>query len=245
MKRDEFDLHAKVEDAHWWFRARRRVMHALLRQFAPAARNHLLEIGCGTGGNLRYFEPHFARVSGVDLDDAAAQHSRQRVQGAILHGDFRTVLEGRWDEFDVVLVADVLEHVDDDVGFLRDIVTRMQPGAVLLVTVPANMWLWSAHDVALGHRRRYSKRSLRALWQGLPVAELYVSPFNSLLLPLIASVRLLQSEGAQGGTDLREHGTLQNSILYSVFAAESRLIGRAVFPVGASLVAVLRKQAAP
>jgi SAM-dependent methyltransferase len=155
-------------------------------------------------------------------------------------GDFRTALDGRWGTFDAVLLADVLEHVDDDRGFLSDLVARLRPGAVLLITVPANPWLYGPHDVALGHRRRYALDDLRRLWAGLAVEERFTSSFNTVLLPAIAASRLIQKSGT-GRSDLEETGGLTNALLYSLFNLESHVVARLPFPAGVSLAAVLRR----
>lgn len=240
MQDRELTLHASIEDRHWWFRARRHVMSSILESYGPAKWDHLLEIGCGTGGNLRYFAAHFGSVTGVDLAEVAIAHARERVPGQVFCGDFRTTLNGRWDTYDAVLLADVLEHVDDDRGFLEDVVTRLRPGAVLLITVPANQWLFGPHDVALGHRRRYSRETLGRLWRGLAVEERFVSPFNTLLLPAIAAARLTH-RSAEGQSDLQDTSSFTNRLLYSVFNLERHLIGHIPLPWGVSLAAVLRK----
>lgn len=240
MEDRELTLHASIEDRHWWFRARRNVMHSILKRYGPETWGHLLEIGCGTGGNLRFFARHFGSVSGVDLAEVAIEHARHRVPGPVFCGDFRTALDGKWGSYDAVLLADVIEHVDDDRGFLADLVTRLRPGAVLLITVPANPWLYGPHDVALGHRRRYSLGSLKRLWDGLAVEERFTSPFNTVLLPAIAAARLVQKKGS-GHSNLEETGTLTNTFLYSLFNLESHLIDRLPFPWGVSLAAVLRR----
>lgn len=243
MQPAEYAAHAKLEDDHWWFRARRNIIMAALDRFAPTQREHLLEIGCGTGGNLRFFKSCFGRVTGIDAAPEAIHFARERVDGTVLLGDYREQLAGRWNEFDTILLADVLEHVEDDRGFLRGIAETMRPGATLLITVPAHRWLWSEHDVALGHFRRYRSRELRDLWSELPLHEVYFSSFNSWLLPLVIAARWLRPGGSGGEThtDLQQHGWIANHVLYRIFNSERWLIRHAGLPVGCSFLAVLRK----
>jgi SAM-dependent methyltransferase len=244
MKPTEYAAHSALEDTHWWFRARRNIIAAALDRWAPDARAHLLEIGCGTGGNLRYFRRRFGAVTGVDAAPEAIRFARERVDGTVLLGDYREQLGGRWNEFDVILLADVLEHIEDDASFLRGIVESMRPGATLVITVPAHRWLWSAHDAALGHQRRYRLAELRTLWSGrLPVRELYFSPFNTWLLPLVALLRWLRPNvGGTTHSDLQHHGALMNGLLYRVFNSERWFIRNARLPAGCSFLAVLRRE---
>jgi SAM-dependent methyltransferase len=92
--------------------------------------------------------------------------------------------------YDLVALLDVLEHVTDDRGSLAAIFERLKPGGALLLTVPINPWLWSAHDVAHHHHRRYRKAEIRKLALDTGYQIELLSPFNSLLFPPIAAVRL-------------------------------------------------------
>ncbi len=247
MDPNEFTIHAAIEDQHWWFRARRNIIGAAMDKYAPQQRAHLLEIGCGTGGNLRFFAPRFGAVTGVDAAPAAVALAKQRVPGEVFCGDFRELLRGRWHDYDVVLLADVLEHVERDHDFLRDLIAQLKPGATLIITVPAHPWLWSPHDAALGHHRRYTLATLRALWATLPVRTHFISHFNTLLLPLIALARYttLRHTTLQHTTtlhsDLQQHSLLVNHLLYAVFNAETFWLRHARLPWGCSALAVLQK----
>lgn len=246
MNSELFDRLAAIEDTHWWFKARRRILLDVLRRYVPANQGKTLaEIGCGTGGNLRFFRS-FYRVLGSDVSGEAVSYARGRVGPDILLGDFREVLAGRWPEIDAVLLADVLEHVEDDADFLRDLVQRLKPGAVLLITVPAHQFLWNEHDVALGHKRRYSPAGIGMLASGLPVTKLFSTQFNTVLFPLIALYRLIKGRGtATAGNDdtfLPPSGI--NRILYALFSLERLLIRLTPLPFGVSGLLVLRKNEA-
>ncbi len=243
MQSSEFAAHAALEDEHWWFRARRNIIAAALNRFAPAARHHLLEIGCGTGGNLRYFRRRFVHVTGIDASADAVGYAQSRVEGKVFLGDYREQLPRPWTEFDVILLADVLEHVEHDAAFLQGIIDAMRPGATLVITVPAHRWLWSAHDAALGHYRRYRSEELRNLWSKLPVRELYFSPFNTWLLPLVALYRWLRPDaGGNVHTDLQHHSRWTNWLLYRIFNSERWMVRHAKLPAGCSFLALLRKE---
>ena len=243
MQAEEFRLHAEVEDEHWWFKARRNIILSLIKRFTPGRAHHLVEIGCGTGGNLRLLANFSDKVTGLDASQDAVNYARDRVQGEVLLGDFRTALKNKWPEFDVVLIADVLEHVEDDAGFLTDIIDAVMPGTLVMITVPAHKMLWSPHDVALGHFRRYSRAQLKTLWQGHAVEQLFFSPFNFVLSPVVFLLRLLSSnDESTSQSDLKKHSSLVNTLLYFLFNLESKWLPSFGLPWGCSYAAVLKKK---
>jgi len=120
---------------------------------------------------------------------------------------------------------DVLEHVEDDVAMLSAQVAALKHGGIFLITVPANMQLWSQHDESFGHHRRYESDSLRAVWQGLPVRERLLSYFNSRLYPVVRAVRLLSNlrgrSWGRAGTDVSLPPGPVNRLLEGIFAGEA------------------------
>lgn len=236
----QFALHARLEDRHWWFRARREIIFQLLGRYLPPDRDRLLlEIGCGTGGNLRFLGEHY-RVMGADIAPDAVRYARERVDCPILEGDFRELFPDSFTGVDAVLLADVLEHVADDRAFLADIVARLRRGGFLLLTVPAHEFLWSGHDRVLGHVRRYSRETLRRAWDALPVKEEFLTPFNCMLFPPIALHRLLVRGG--GGSDLTLPPAPVNSLLLGLFRFEKLLLKMGPLPWGVSLLALLQRR---
>lgn len=239
----QFELQAKIEDAHWWFRARREIMRDILKKHLPSKeRRSIAEIGCGTGGNLKYFQKHY-RVIGVDISPEAVRYSTERTDCEVLLGDFRDKLLGRWDEIDAVILPDVLEHVNEDAAFLEDLVSNLRVGALILLTVPAHEFLWSTHDLILGHKRRYSLTTLSLLWKSLPVEELFFTPFNTLLFPPIALYRMIRRNSSnRKGSDLTMPAPWLNFLLYKIFSADRKLLKLFRLPFGVSYLAVLRKK---
>jgi SAM-dependent methyltransferase len=155
-------------------------------------------------------------------------------------------------EADVVLLTDVLEHVEADAALLGDIVRGMKPGGHVVLTVPADPGLWSPHDVAHHHFRRYEAHQLRALWTDLPVHPVLFAPMNRRLYPLVWSVRSvtrrLGRASGRSDTDLAVPNAVANAILYRIFAGESKRLVRAMGGQarpprgrGVSLVAVLKR----
>jgi SAM-dependent methyltransferase len=246
MGKAEFDRHAELEDEHWWFRGRRKILLDRLGEWLPpGAGKRVMEIGCGTGGNLKALAKGYA-ASGVELDDYAARIARASSGCEVLTGDPRQVARDRLAIQDAVVLADVLEHIADDHEFLAAVVDMLKPGALLLITVPADPALWSPHDEALGHYRRYTAPTLQALWQDLPVKPLMQSAFMTLLYPVVRGIRRVRRRSSQAASaasaasDLTPVPAVVNQILYGIFGLEVWLMKRRRFIRGCSLLAVLR-----
>lgn len=229
------------EDVHWWFRGRRAVIRALLARthLPPAPR--LLDVGCGTGRNLVELSG-FGAATGVDPSASAVSFCRARGL-ADVHQAGLEALPFEDDRFDLLLACDVIEHVDDDTAALRELRRVAAPDGTLLLTVPAYQWLWTDHDVQLHHRRRYTltvlhRRALVAGWT--PVFATY---FNSLLLPVVAPLRLASRRSARRGghTDLDRTPAALNAALELPMRLEASLIahgGR--LPAGVSAAMLCR-----
>jgi SAM-dependent methyltransferase len=253
MRAEQFDLHADIEDTHWWFVGRRRIMARLLRHVVPpSAEATVIDIGCGAGANLAELARHY-RCVGIDPSRHAIELARRRFPGvAFVHGTAPRDVAGEIASARAVLLMDVLEHVEDDRGLLADVVAAAPPGAVLLLTVPADAALWGPHDEVFGHFRRYDLAGWRRLWLGLPVGEMLVSYYNSRLYRAVRAVRtvgrLRGKAHGHAGTDFRVPSPRINAALTRVFAGEAeRLVDvlekrRLAFSRGVSLIALLRRE---
>ncbi|HYE08120.1 MAG TPA: class I SAM-dependent methyltransferase [Planctomycetota bacterium] len=155
----------RAQGAHWWFRVRREAVSEVIARHPRSGGLRLLEIGAGTGANIAMLAGH-GRVTALDNDAyalaalAALAASRPgRVE--VVPGDAGDLARVAGQRFDVVLLLDVLEHLDDDVAALRQARAALRPGGSLVATVPAHPWLFGEHDRLHRHRRRYTARSLR------------------------------------------------------------------------------------
>jgi ubiquinone/menaquinone biosynthesis C-methylase UbiE len=229
------------EDVHWWFRGRRAVIRALLTRadLPPGAR--LLDVGCGTGRNLVELSA-IGMATGVDPSRHAVSFCRARGLDDV-HQAGSESLPFDDDRFHVVVACDVLEHIDDDVAALGELRRVTAPDGTLLLTVPAYQWLWTDHDVQLHHRRRYTLTLLRhraALAGWTPTFATY---FNSLLLPVVAPLRVASRRWAQRGghTDLDRTPAALNGVLALPMHLEASLIARGVrLPAGVSAALLCR-----
>ena len=241
MDRAVFDRMAELDDRHWWFVARRDILAELIRRVVrPPVPARLLELGCGTGHNLAMLA-QFGSLEASELDDRAREIASDRLGKPVIEVALPDLSIFPDAAYDVIALLDVLEHVVDDEGSLAAILAKLKPGGALLLTVPANPWMWSAHDVAHHHHRRYRKREIAALARKAGYEIALLSPFNSLLFPPIAAARAIARLTGRGEGDDAMPGPGINRLLKTVFGLERRLVGRVPLPFGVSLVAVLRR----
>jgi SAM-dependent methyltransferase len=238
MERAVYDAMAELDQRHWWYRARREVIAALIRRRAcPPANARVLEVGCGTGHNLNMLA-QFGSVDAIEVDESARELAQQRLGHAVLDArlpELRGVPER---DYDLVAAFDVVEHIPDDVAAITAMARCLKPGGQLVLTVPAHQWMWSAHDVVNHHQRRYSKSKLKRLIDRSPLRVCAIGYFNSLLFPLAIAERLASRLSGRENADLSLPSAPLNQAFERVFAAERRLIGRVPLPPGLSLFAV-------
>ena len=237
MERVVYQQMAELDDRHWWYRARRRILAELIRrEVRLPVDGRILEIGCGTGHNLQMLSG-FGHVDGLELDDEAAALSEKRLGRGIIRSPLPE-LDGVSNDYDLIGAFDVIEHIEDDRAALAAIATKLKPGGKFMMTVPAHPWMWTAHDVANHHKRRYSKRSLRALVEGSPMRLQKIGYFNSLLFPVAVTERTVSKLRGKDDGDVSLPPAPLNAALETVFASERYLVGRLPLPPGLSLFAV-------
>jgi len=237
MERVVYQQMAELDDRHWWYRARRRILAELIRREARLpAKARILEIGCGTGHNLAMLAG-FGHVDGLELDEEAAALSEKRLGRKVMRSPLPE-LDQVPDNYDLIGAFDVIEHIEDDHAALAAIATKLKPGGKFMMTVPAHPWMWTAHDVANHHKRRYSKRALRSLIENSPMKLERLGYFNSLLFPVAIAERAASKLRGKDNGDVSLPPAPLNRALEAVFASERYLVGRLPLPPGLSLFAV-------
>ena len=254
MQEKQFHLHSQLEETHWWFTGRREIVRRLIRQtLPPIGRPLVVDIGCGTGGNLAALSEGYDCV-GWDPSEEGIRLARQRFpRTRFLTGSLEEALAGLPRPADLLLLMDVLEHIEEDSPFFSRLTAAIRPGGYALITVPAGMELWSPHDVSFGHFRRYNRRQLEQLWEGRPFRPLLLSYYNTRLYPLVRGIRLFtrwrgQAVG-EARTDLGLPRAPINRLLTRIFSGESGFLARQLkegqaggFRRGVSLIALLQKE---
>lgn len=208
---------AELEDTHWWYAERRQVLDRLVKPLRPA---HALDVGAAAGGNTRVLRARGWESVALEYSSDGAALAKARgidtVRGDAVH------LPVGSSTFDLVVAFDVIEHIEDDVGAVAEFRRVLRPGGKVLIAVPAGMDLWSAHDVAVGHVRRYDIEQLRSVVEaaGLEIDQLKY--WNVLMRPVAKRHR----RNAQGSDHVRLNPVL-NGGLRTVVATERYLpVGR-------------------
>lgn len=257
MNAEQTRNNAAIEGRHWWFAARRRIVTDLVHDLVPPSKDALIvDIGCGTGGNTGALAGEY-RCVGIDAAQEAIEFASQRFPAArFIRGEVPRDLGPLVNEASVFLMMDVLEHVSDDFRFFSSLAADARPGSFFLITVPADDDLWSKHDEASLHYRRYDEGRLVRVWSGLPFTCLLLSPYNARLYPLVKLARTVNQRlgrtSGDAGTDMRVPSGPVNSVLRALFSSESSGLRRALaqpgtraFRTGVSLIAILRREPGP
>jgi SAM-dependent methyltransferase len=245
MNPEEYARMHQFEDWYWWFVARREAALQFARDHRPCdGPARVLDAGCGTGALLsRLGKERNTTVYGIDLAREALAFSRGRGRRGLVQADL-TALPFRSDSFDIVTALDVVEHVADDVAALAEIRRVLRPGGVLVMSVPAYPFLWSSHDEALHHRRRYTAGSLAPRLKAAGLATARLTYLLSFLFPVIALFRLadrLRPRVRPARAHLVPVPTAVNRLLIALQRAELFLARRLTLPFGVSLFCVASK----
>ena len=213
---------------HWYYRSK---AAALRRMVGPLRPRRILDIGAGSG----FFSRHLLAEAGaqsalcVDIGYASDRDDSEAGKPVLYRRDTGAT------DCDLVLMMDVLEHVDDDRGLVRHYASKVPAGAHFLVTVPAFRFLWSGHDVFLEHKRRYRLDEAEAAMRDSGLQVVRGAYYFGLVFPLAAAVRLVERNATEPRSSLKRHGTLTNGLLTAACAAElpvfpiNRLAGLSAF----------------
>lgn len=243
MDSSYYRIFFEVQKKHWWFVAKKKIVLDMIRRFVPDrdGGHRILDIGCGSGLMLNALE-QIGETSGMDMSDEAIGFSREIFSGTVKKGFLPDNVPYGSEHFSLVTALDVIEHVQDDRAALKAIRARMVPGGQAIITVPACMFLWSEHDVLNEHQRRYTRSELREklIEAGFIIEK--ISYFNTLLFPAISLVRVINNMlKRKGGSDVDLPSPSVNYILEKIFSAEEFLLRFMNFPIGVSVLAVVKK----
>ena len=265
MAPTELTKMARLEERYWWFVGRRFIVRSLLQRFwkptvstqhsalrtqnsapifAPRTLHPtlILDLGCGTGGSFSLLR-NFGTVVGLDISPLALKLAREKGMKHLVLSSAEN-LPFADNCFDIVAALDVLEHLDDDCQALREIWRVLKPNGAFVFTVPAFMSLWSVHDIALAHKRRYLWQEIhdKVVQAGFQVRLL--SYAICPLLPVVFVFRKMQNlfmRGRKPATALIELPSPLNRLLIELLKLEAALIPLVRLPFGVSLVGLAEK----
>jgi len=235
---EEYARMFALEDRYWWFVGRRRLAVGLAAKYG--AKGLALDIGCGTGAATLALSD-LCEVTGADMSSEALEFARSRGCARQVLADGQA-LPFRSGSFDVVMGLDVYEHIPDDVRAFEETFRVLKAGGHLVMSVPAFKFLWSPHDVALMHHRRYTARELRHKLEaaGFQVQRLSYSVF--FLFPFVLVSRILEKfKHGPAKASLPPVPDALNSALIGIQSAEAAVIANVSLPWGSSVVAVAKK----
>jgi SAM-dependent methyltransferase len=245
LETEVYDYFFRAEEAHWWFRARRRILAGFLARLHPQGGLRIADVGCGTGGMLPILG-RLGTVTGVDEAPEARDYCARRG-----FPDVRGMDDWHRDgkAYDLITAFDVVEHVEDDVAFLSGLRRRLAAGGSLLVTVPAYPFLWSVFDKMNHHKRRYTRKSLKRSLAASGFRVVRMTHMNTFLFPALAGARLVEKVGGrEPRTPAERRAALDrwfrvgplNGVLEAIFSSEGRWLAVGDLPFGASILALVR-----
>ena len=244
MQAHTYAIMREVEDKHWWFVGRRRIIASwaenICREIGQR-RPRILDVGCGTGANLQMLA-EFGVAEGVDVSAEALDFCRARGLGRVRQGAAES-LPYEDAQFDLVTGLDVVEHLDDDVAGLREMFRVLRPGGRALLFVPAFMFLWGVQDDVSHHRRRYTlaelKEKLRAA--GLTVERASYANIT-FFAPILFGRFVMRVSGLRPASENNINIGALNGLLGRMLGAESWWLRKMSFPFGVSAICVARRE---
>jgi len=244
VKKTEYTNMAEREQSYWWHLGRLRIIQTYIRGLKGNKKSFIImNIGCGTGGTIDMLE-QFGVTDNVDISDDAIAYMKLRGYKRL------TKVEGlevpfKDKTYDLVGAFDVLEHIDDHVGALKEWKRVLKDDGAILITVPAYQWLWSDHDVSLHHKRRYTTKLLEqaAHEAGLTVhKKSYAIVFS---LPLVVGFRFINKvlgRKTDSETSYVNVPNWVNTAFTKLLYAEAKAHKFMPFPAGTTVIGVLRKK---
>ncbi len=235
-----------IETSYWWFVGKQFLVKSALRKCSLnwLGKERILDIGCGTGTILKLLRD-FGIAYGMELSTHAIRFLKKRDLKLFVRSDAGQSIPFKDNSFSAITCLDVLEHLDDDLALLNEMLRVCKPGGHIVLTVPAFNLLWSPHDVALHHRRRYTRTQMLKKIFRLNCTVVKKSYYNTILCLPILVIRKLKPF-------LSDKQNLEsdffipiprwiNAVLTFLFVTEIRFLQRMNFPFGVSLLLILKK----
>ena len=243
MDKDFYKTYFEAEKNHWWFRVRRNIILSLIKKYKVPKTVKVFDFGCGSGCTVGYLQKLGYDASGSDISLEAIEFGLSkgiRNIAAVPNLEISPPEEA----FDLILALDVIEHIQDDSGAIRNIERALRPGGLAVITVPAYQWLWGVQDDIAYHYRRYAIGSLtKVLKKNTKLKILRKTYFNTFLFLPIVIVRIFSKwfNLKDRESDFDINSRFLNSLFYFIFNLETYFLKFLNFPFGVSILLVLEK----
>jgi len=245
MQQHTYAIMHNVEDSHWWYVGRRAILESFMMEIVGNPKSKIqnpkiLDVGCGTGGNLEMLAK-FGAAEGVDVSDDALEFCRQK--GLKVQKGLAEKMPFADENFDVVTALDVIEHLDDDVAGLREMFRVLKKGGKTLIFVPAFMFLWGVQDDVSNHRIRYTKKQIvkRLEKAGFTIERATYANWT-FFAPILAGRTLMRITGIKPESENNVNVSALNGVFGKLFGAERFWLKNFNFPFGVSIVIVANKK---
>ncbi len=237
-----YDVESKVETFHWWFVVRRKLLKSLLSSLNLKKNCTVLDIGCGTGSNLRMVGASGFNVIGLDRSTYALSLTKKKLNFPLISGDLNR-LPIRPKSVGIIVAMDIFEHLENDLNGIHEIYQALKKEGILILTVPAFSFLWGVQDIITDHKRRYSKREIlnKLRREGFEVKR--ASYFNFFLFfPVLLARWLIRFLKLRVKSENEINSPLINSILKVIFSMEPYILRYFSFPFGVSIFCIAEKR---
>ncbi len=237
MDEDTYAVEAEVEQTHWWFVVRRRLIRTLVNELGLPPNSVILDVGTSTGTNLRLLkEMGFTNFLGLDKSQEAIRWCESKELGTVRQGDIHAIPFPE-ESFDLILATDILEHVDDDLRALKELRRVLKKSGRIVITVPAFRSLWGMQDDVAHHKRRYCRRALLDKFGEAELTCREVFYFNFLLFaPIWAARQMIRIARIRLKSENQINTPTLNWILKAVFYLDIALARKLNPPFGVSLL---------
>lgn len=241
MQKQYVKEYYQLSKYHWWWQVRRRIVFSELANlhFSTSTKNTLIDLGCGAGVNLSYLKKWFS-IFGVEPDADLRAAAKKITNRPILSGTLPNNLPKEIPNPDVVLLLDVLEHVQEDEKSLKTIHKKLKKNGYLILNVPAMQWLWSTHDEVNEHKRRYSLQEIRTLLKKAGFEIIKLRYWGHTFVPIVWIERVLLKKNSDEYS-VPIPPTWLNKLFLQYSKLEYRLTDSLRLPFGLSIVAVVKK----
>lgn len=235
---------SEIEENNWWHEGRRKILQSTIAYLVKSVKNSkILDVGCGTGGTSNAFLK-FGYLVGTDLSIAALKLATKKGFTNILKSSL-TNIPLKDETFDIITALDVIEHMENDHSVLLELNRLVKLNGYVIITVPAFQFLWSEHDVALSHFRRYTTSTLTKVLNETNFEVVRISYFISFIFLPYAVYRLLTKNSINQEnpkTAKRQLPKIVNVLFERMMNVEDRLLKSVDLPFGVSLLCVAKKK---